>query len=272
MELNAFFWGTSSSEQIQFLFLHGMGGTGALWRPFAARLEDRYPVWAFDQRGHGGSQDPYLKDFSPQAFGEDVVETLKKHKIQKTLIVAHSMGVRTAVATAIQCPQRVKGLVLIDLGFYGAAGGGLGETLAGCLRGLPSEFEDRTTAKEWLASNSPDPSISQYLMAVSYVDTDKKVRFPFDIEALLRSIEAVKDFSLREWLKKITDEYHIPVLALRGETSPVWTREDYEKEKENFKNSPLLTFEEVQGTGHGLPFEKRQWLIERLEAFMETLN
>src|SRR5687768_17719997 len=42
----------------KILLLHGMGGTGALWRPLAAALEDHFEILAPDQRGHGGSQLP----------------------------------------------------------------------------------------------------------------------------------------------------------------------------------------------------------------------
>ena len=37
--------------QKKLLFLHGMGGTGALWRPILVALEKDYEVLALDQMG-----------------------------------------------------------------------------------------------------------------------------------------------------------------------------------------------------------------------------
>ena len=60
MELAFHLWpaqspNTSTHPVTKIALLHGMGGTGALWRPVAASLENHYSIMAFDQRGHGRS-------------------------------------------------------------------------------------------------------------------------------------------------------------------------------------------------------------------------
>ncbi len=85
----------------------------------------------------------------------------------------------------------------IDLGFSGVAGGGLGEGLGSFLRILPAEFENRDAAREFMARECPDPSIAQYLMAVSMRAADGRISFPFDRAALLATIEAARDASVR---------------------------------------------------------------------------
>ena len=76
------------------------------------------------------------------------------------------MGVRTAVATAHLAPDLVRGLVLIDLGFYGPAGGGLGTTLSSFLKQVPDSFASRQDAKTYMAQHCPDPAIAQYSIRV----------------------------------------------------------------------------------------------------------
>jgi pimeloyl-ACP methyl ester carboxylesterase len=192
------------------------------------------------------------------------------------------MGVRSAVALAHLAPSIVAGLVLVDLGLAGPAGGGLGQPLADFLREMPMQFPSREAARTYLQTQCPDASIAQYLMAVATPGTPSvpqnpatpgsqptSLTFPFDREALLKTLAAAENSSIRDWIPAILD-YPIPILALRGETSRVWSAEEYEKEKARFAASPSLTFEVFHGTGHGLPFEKRAQFIERATQWIQA--
>jgi pimeloyl-ACP methyl ester carboxylesterase len=256
----------------KLLMLHGLGGSGALWRPIAASLEDRYEILAVDQRGHGKSQvtDPQMSlsaTYAPLDYGRDTVATLDRLKFHPAWIVGHSMGVRSACATAHLKPEWVQGMVLVDLGFAGPAGGGLGEGLAQFLKVLPMTFPSRTEARAFMDKNCPDPSIGQYLLAVSVPTSGGGLAFPFDREALIKTIEATRDFSVRPWVREL-GKRGMPILVLRGANSLVWTHEDFESERAQFSEFKSIIFEEFPGTGHGLPFEKRLDFVARIEKFM----
>lgn len=265
------------------VLLHGMGGTAALWRPIAAQLEHAAHVWALDQRGHGGSQPPrapgqraLASDYTPLAYGQDVVETLA-HELAsrgdaaaRVWLVGHSMGVRTAVAVAHLAPERIAGLVLVDLGLSGPAGGGLGRLLESLLVSLPEEFASRRDAQAYLAAHAPDPAIGLYLLAVAQSESGGgRTRFPFDRQALIATLEAARgvDSPVRSWLHAFASRYPRPVYLLRGETSRVWSRDEFEQERQAAQAYPQLHWIEVAGTGHGLPFEKRAWFGEQLIAW-----
>lgn len=276
MNLHYQLWRSAGNVQrppIQrIIFLHGMGGTGALWRPIGAGLEDEFEVLAPDQRGHGKSQVPHIPgartepQYTPLDYGRDVIETLDTLKFHPAWIVGHSMGVRTACAAAHLRPEWFKGLILIDLGFNGPAGGGLGDGLASFLKILPMEFSDRTQAREFMEQNCPDPSIAQYLMAVSTRTTEGKLTFPFDKSALIQTLQAARDASVRTWVKELAGR-GMPILVLRGAQSLVWSREEFESEKALFAPFPNVKFEEFPNAGHGLPFERRAEFVTRLRAF-----
>ena len=253
----------------KILFLHGMGGTGALWRPIAAVLEDEMWIMAPDQRGHGKSRPVYPVDsgFTPMEYGQDLVDTLESQNFHPTWVVGHSMGVRSAVALAHLKPDWVKGLVLVDLGLSGPAGGGLGDDLARFLRQLPESFPTRAEARAFMTANCPDASIAQYLMAVSALDPQGQVYFPFDHASLIATIDAARDSSVREWLLELAAQAS-PILVLRGALSSVWTHEEFMTEKANFQAYPSVIFEEFEGASHGLPFEKRVQFVERLRKFV----
>ena len=265
-------WPTNSVPKSTLVFLHGMGGTGSLWRPIAAALEEQYQVLAPDQRGHGGSRSASLgadpAQFHPLEYGKDIVETLHEHGVKRAFLIGHSMGVRTACAVAHLAPDLVQGLVLIDLGFTGPAGGGLGKGLEDFLGILPSEFSSRAEARAFLSARCPDPSMGAYLAAVAMTDPQTgRTTFPFDRGALQATLQAIKNFSVRNWALEAA-AVGKPILALRGENSLVWDSKAYQLEKSLFTAYPKVQFEEVPGTGHGLPFEKRAVFIQRLLNFL----
>jgi pimeloyl-ACP methyl ester carboxylesterase len=261
MELAVQHWPAQKNEIEKIVLLHGMGGTGALWRPIAASLEEEYSILAPDQRGHGKSQIPYIAGarsepkYTPLEYGRDIIDTMGARGFHPAWIIGHSMGVRSACAAAHLKPEWVKGLILIDLGFSGPAGGGLGDTLATFLNVLPMHFESRAAARAFMEQNCPDPAIAQYLMAVS-VQTPSGLTFPFDKGALIQMIHAARDASVRTWVRSLA-ERGMPILVLRGATSTVWSHDQFLQEKESFKDCPSVEFIEMEKTGHGLPFERR---------------
>ncbi len=260
----------------KLVFLHGMGGTGNLWRPVAASLEEHYEILAPDQRGHGQSQIPHTPGsrleprYTPLDYGQDVVETLDALDFKPAWIIGHSMGVRTACAVAHLSPALVRGLVLVDLGFSGPAGGGLGQGLADFLRGFPIFFLTRAEARNYMSANCPDPSIGQYLMAVSRARADGAIEFPFDRAALLATLDAARDASVRTWVRALGST-GMPILVLRGALSGVWSKKEFEEERARFTDLPGVCFEEFADAGHGLPFEKRLEFATRLERFIAPL-
>lgn len=267
-------WGEANKDIL--IFLHGMGGTGSLWRPVAAMLEDQYAIIAPDQRGHGASrpvpgqspQNP-RPSFTPLDYGRDVLETLDDLGIEKFWLIGHSMGVRTSIAIAHLAPERVKGMCLIDIGFSGPAGGGLGQSLADFLRILPESFPDRASARTFMDQHCPDPSIAQYLMAVSQVQVGGQVGFPFDHSSLIETIQSSIQISAMNWMKAY-GEAGKPALVLRGANSRVYSAESYEQEKKELQEFPSIIFETFENTGHGLPFERRKDFCERLKDWIES--
>jgi esterase len=248
--------------------LHGMGGTGALWRPIGASLENHFHLMSFDQRGHGRSRpDSQQGGYTPLDYGRDVIETLEAENFHPTWLIGHSMGVRTACAAAHLKPEWIRGLILVDLGFSGAPGGGLGEGLATFVRGLPEQFATREEARAFMTEHCPDPSIGQYLMAVSVRAASGAVSFPFDHRALIETIQAASQVSVRDWVDELV-RAGMPILVLRGANSLVWSRADYQKEQEHFAEFPSIRFMEFEGAGHGLPFEQRPRFVAEIESFI----
>ncbi|MBU6374667.1 MAG: alpha/beta hydrolase [Bdellovibrionales bacterium] len=270
------------NDKSRIILLHGLGGTGALWRPIAASLEEEFDILAPDQRGHGRSQQPTLpggrlmSGYSPVDYAQDVVELMERLSFHPAIIVGHSMGVRTACAIAHLKPDWVRGLVLVDLGFSGIAGGGMGDELAHFLQILPPHFSSRAEARSFMEEHCPDAAIAQYLMAVSLAATPDQgggIGFPFDHAALIRTLEEARGTTIRHWIEAAALR-EIPTLALRGSLSKVWSKEQFEAEHLHFSQpqwKEKVQLREITGAGHGLPFEKRSEFLEALRDFHQKL-
>jgi pimeloyl-ACP methyl ester carboxylesterase len=298
MKLNFFRWTPRVKQhETPLVFLHGMGGTGKIWRPIAAQLEESFDCICPDQRGHGGSRPvPENEDsYRAQDYAQDLIELLSSIPsdafdenstpgVGKCFLIGHSMGVRTVLATAALSldrpglPFSIGGVIAVDISITSAWGGGIGIPLANFLENLPASFFDRTTLRDYLYAHCPDPSIAQYLTAVAVksANTDpdtlttfpERWTFPFDVQALVKTVHAANDAKIEDWVMNILNA-GIPILFLRGMDSKVWLKEDYEKQKLKFQH-PLLTFEEWPNCGHGLPFEQRVKFTERVKQFVTT--
>ena len=66
-----------------------------------------------DLRGHGKSPgDP--ADCSIEIYGADILALLKRLELPPAILVGHSMGCRVVMQVALEAPERVAGLVLVD--------------------------------------------------------------------------------------------------------------------------------------------------------------
>jgi pimeloyl-ACP methyl ester carboxylesterase len=182
------------------------------------------------------------------------------------------MGVRTALALTRKEPEKVAGVTAIDIGLTSDWGGGIGVPLANFLQNLPETFSSRPELRSHLFTHCPDPAIAQYLAAVSQKtsETPEIWGFPFDHEALVKTIYQAHQAPLKDWLFECLGK-GVPFEFLRGSNSRVWLKEDYETQKQTLQH-PLLKFEEWENCGHGLPFEQRNRFIDHLKSRLVSAN
>ncbi len=98
------------------VLLHGLASQAHIWDLLAPRLIDSFRVVALDQRGHGLSDKPDSGyDFA--AITADLDAVLDALAIDRAVLIGHSWGGNVALQYAVEHPDRVSGLVLIDGGF-----------------------------------------------------------------------------------------------------------------------------------------------------------
>jgi len=98
------------------VFVHGYQASARVWYGVQQALPaQRYRSIAVNNRGAGASQAPPLEsDFTVQKFAADLFELVNQLKLDRFTLVGHSMGGATVAQFAVDHPDRVSALVLLD--------------------------------------------------------------------------------------------------------------------------------------------------------------
>ncbi|MEM9177614.1 MAG: alpha/beta hydrolase [Myxococcota bacterium] len=105
-----------SREGVPMVLLHGHGNEAHLWDDFVPAVADHYRVLAVDQRGHGDSDwDPEGR-YDADAMCDDLERILDHFEIDRFVLIGFSMGGRVSTVFAERHPERLAGLVLVDIG------------------------------------------------------------------------------------------------------------------------------------------------------------
>ncbi|MCU1261099.1 MAG: Hydrolase or acyltransferase of alpha/beta superfamily (Modular protein) [Bryobacterales bacterium] len=110
------------------VLLTGFGANAHTYDKFAPKLVPEYHVYAITRRGFGASSAP-ATGYSADRLGDDVLEVLDQLKINRPVLVAHSLGGEELSSIGSRRPEKVAGLVYLDAAYgyayYDAAHGDL---------------------------------------------------------------------------------------------------------------------------------------------------
>jgi non-heme chloroperoxidase len=95
------------------LFLHGLGDTAHIFDDLAPRFTNQFRVLALTRRGHGQSGKPD-GGYDTAALVEDIRQFLDALKIQRVVLVGHSLAGDELTRFAGEHPDRVVKLVYLD--------------------------------------------------------------------------------------------------------------------------------------------------------------
>jgi len=105
-----------SEQGVPLLLLHGFGNEAHIWDDFAPALAPYYRTLALDHRGHGDSAWDPERSYDHDTMVADVECATAALGIERLVLVGHSLGGRIATLFAGRHPERMAGLVLVDIG------------------------------------------------------------------------------------------------------------------------------------------------------------
>ncbi|MFW0754306.1 alpha/beta fold hydrolase [Pseudomonas sp. H11T01] len=101
------------------LLLHGHPQTHVIWHKIAEQLAQHFTVVASDLRGYGDSSKPPADDhhthYSKREMARDSLALMKDLGFSEFSVLAHDRGARVAHRLALDHPQTVLRMVLLDI-------------------------------------------------------------------------------------------------------------------------------------------------------------
>ncbi len=101
------------------LLLHGHPQTHVMWHKIAPRLAEHFTVVAADLRGYGDSSKPPTtpdhEPYSKRAMARDQVSVMQQLGFDKFFLAGHDRGARCAYRLALDYPERVEKVALLDI-------------------------------------------------------------------------------------------------------------------------------------------------------------
>lgn len=197
--LNVVAWGPPDGPP--FVAHGGWVGNWELWQEPFQIMQSRWRCVSYDHRGSGATT-ATAAQITPRALVTDLLRVLDHLQIERCLLAGESMGALTCMTMAIDHPDRVAGLVLVD--GTPAAGGG-----RALIDGSRSDFA--ATVQWFVDACVPEPN-SEHIRRWG-----RQILLRADNEAAARLLESHAEASIAPAAESIT----VPTLLIHGEQDAI---------------------------------------------------
>jgi pimeloyl-ACP methyl ester carboxylesterase len=257
-------WGGSGYP---ILFLHGGGINAHTWDVVALMLRDRFRCIALDQRGHGDSEWSPAIDYGVDTQVRDVEGFIDALKLEKPLLIGQSMGGLNSMAYAVRHSDRLKGLVVVDVGPEIEAAGAQRIREFASTPELPSidEFVERAVKFNPLR----DPAVLRRSLFYNLRQLPNG-KFALKHDQRRASEDAWRiSTAQRERLTSEVTKISCPTLILRGALSDVLS----DAAAERFARSlPRARWVQVAKAGHNVQGDNPSGLLDALQPFLKEIG
>ncbi|HTY37641.1 MAG TPA: alpha/beta fold hydrolase [Bacteroidota bacterium] len=237
------------------VILHGLLGTLDNWHTLSRRFASSYRVLAADLRNHGRS--PHSDHLSYNEMAEDVLELLDDQHVSTSFVLGHSMGGKVAMTLALQHPDRVGKLIVVDIAPRSYKP--LHDELVHALMSVDlSRYTSRQDIDETLSQSIPDRAVRQFLMKNLARDPSGSFIWKANLSTIARrDAEISVDITADTPFPK-------PTLFVRGNRSDYITETDTPLIHRMFPSARIETIE----AGHWVHAEAPAQFAEVVERFL----
>jgi len=253
------------------VIVHGLYGSSDNWLTVGKKLSTNYLVYMIDQRNHGRS--PNSDDHSYEALKEDLAVFFNARKIDKAILIGHSMGGKTAMAFAADYPERIEKLVVVDIApkdyfllndesqYY------LHKNIMQAM--LELDFNNMSTRKDienYLLQHIDSHSIVQFLLKnVHRKKENHQFEWRLNVRVLYDHLDEIISGVNERWFEDRSPIFNYPVLFIKGAHSNYIIPEDYSLIRRIY---PHASIHEIPDAGHWLHAEQPKLFMEVLENFL----
>lgn len=244
-----------SHNTVPLLILHGFFASSRNWRRIAERLSAAFHVYALDLRNHGLSPHHPLMDYP--SMTADVLRFMGTHRLTAAHIMGHSMGGKCAMWLALNHPERMNKLLVVDIAPKSYTHS-FDQTIQ-ALMGLPlAAIHNRKQAETMLANDIPEQDYRQFLLQ-NLILKEGRYSWRIDLGVFLQMAPNIVAFPESQNLKPHIGE----TLFIAGADSAYVTQEDTLR---FFPNAMLKT---IAKAGHWLHVQQPEVFTEVVENFLQ---
>ncbi|HEU4835926.1 MAG TPA: alpha/beta hydrolase [Pyrinomonadaceae bacterium] len=233
------------------ILVHGWTLSLADWRDQIPDFAKRNRVIALDLPGHGQSDKPEIP-YTMDLFANAIDAVMRDAKVERGVIVGHSMGTPVARQFYRKYPQKTLAIVIVDGGLrlFGTK-----EMRDGFLAMFRSPGYKEAGKQMFAQMSGALPAAEKERLNTSFDSTPQYV--------LVSAMESMNSEALYN-----TDKINVPVFAVLAK-SPYWP-----PDTEQFLRglAPDLEYQMWEGVGHFLMMEKPKQFNDAVIAFLDKKN
>jgi non-heme chloroperoxidase len=113
VKLEVLDWGGSGRPLV---LLAGEGGSAHVFDDFASKLTAGFHVYGITRRGYGASSAP-TSGYTADRLGDDVLAVVDALKLERPVLVGHSIAGEELSSVGSRHPERVAGLIYLDAAY-----------------------------------------------------------------------------------------------------------------------------------------------------------
>ena len=267
--MNLFF--REEGEGFPIVIVHGLYGSSDNWLTVAKKLSSNYKVYMIDQRNHGRS--PNSEEHSYEAMKNDLAEFFDQQKIEKAILMGHSMGGKTAMCFAADYPERIEKLIVVDIApkdyfllndesqYY------LHNNILRAMLELDfSRIESRKQVEDFLNERIDSIQIVQFLLKNVHRNKENHhYEWRLNVPVLYDNLDEIIKGVNAHWFDDRLPITNYPVLFIKGANSNYILPEDYTSIRRIYPKSQI---DIIPDAGHWLHAEQPKLFMDAVLNFL----
>jgi esterase len=250
---------SETGEGDPLVILHGLFGSRRNWWSIARQLADIRHVVVADLRNHGTSAWDPVHDYP--ALAADVARLVETRLGGRAAVIGHSMGGKAAMMLALQRPELVERLVVVDIA-PARSPGNSADILRALERVSLDRCDRRADVEAALAEDVPDAKVRAFL-AANVVSGPDGLAWGVNLDAIARHLDDILGFPDVPPGRTFAG----PTLILAGGRSPYVQPEHHAAISRLF---PAARIETIPEAGHWLHADAPAEFLAAVRQFLEA--
>jgi len=271
--MNLFF--REEGEGFPIVIVHGLYGSSDNWLTVGKKLSTSHKVYMIDQRNHGRS--PNSEEHSYEAMKNDLAEFFDQQKIDKAILMGHSMGGKTAMCFAADYPERIEKLIVVDIApkdyfllndesqYY------LHNNILRAMLELDfGKIDSRKQVEDFLNERIDSTQIVQFLLKNVHRNKENQLyEWRLNVPVLYDNLDEIIKGVNAHWFDDRLPITNYPVLFIKGANSNYILPEDYASIRRIYPEAEIV---QIPDAGHWLHAEQPQLFMNTIWSFIQKLT